>query len=190
MVMVHLVRHAPPRMDRSVPPWEWVLAPSAGEAAARLRDANVLPRDAWWVCSCEPKAVQTARLLTDLEVRLDPDLGEATRDAEFLGMDEFRGRVLRSFASPDASAAPGWEPLTTTTSRVVRAAERATSQAAGRDVVLVGHGTAQTMLVSALTGEPPDVPAWEEMLMPDHCALDVREADCAVVVAGWGTWAA
>jgi broad specificity phosphatase PhoE len=190
MVMVHLVRHAPPRMDRSAPPWEWVLAPSATEAAARLRDADVLPRDAWWVSSREPKAVQTARLLTDLEVHVDPDLGEATRDAEFLGMDEFTARVLRSFAAPDLPAAPGWEPLTATMSRVVRAAERAVWLAAGRDVVLVGHGTAQTMLVSALTGEPPDVPAWREMRMPDHCALDLREGDSAVVVAGWGAWSA
>jgi broad specificity phosphatase PhoE len=190
MVVVHLVRHAPPRIDRSAPPWEWTLAPSAAETASRLRDADVLPRDAWWVSSSEPKAVQTARLLTDLEVRLDPDLREAARDPVFLGMDEFNARVLRSFESPEAPAATGWEPLTATRSRVLLAAERAVEQAAGRDVVLVGHGTALTMLVSALRDEPPDVPAWVAMRFPDHCALVLQADGPALVAAAWGAWGA
>jgi broad specificity phosphatase PhoE len=186
--MVHLVRHAPPRMDRTAAPRDWVLAPSAAEAAGRLRDADVLPRAAWWVSSAEPKAVETAHLLTDLEVEVDPDLGEAVRDATFLGRDEFESRVLRSLESPDLPAAPGWERLATTRTRVLRAAERAIARAAGRDVVLVGHGTALTMLVSALTAEPPDVHAWLAMRLPDHCALADAGEGPMTMVDRWGAW--
>jgi hypothetical protein len=32
---------------------------------------------------------------------------------------------------------------------------------------LVGHGTAWTLLVAALTGEPPDLARWESLAMPD-----------------------
>lgn len=37
----------------------------------------------------------------------------------------------------------------------------------GDDVVLVGHGTAWTVLVAALTGRPPDLDAWAALRMPD-----------------------
>jgi broad specificity phosphatase PhoE len=35
------------------------------------------------------------------------------------------------------------------------------------DVVLVGHGTAWTVLVAELTGRPPDLARWESLAMPD-----------------------
>ena len=41
------------------------------------------------------------------------------------------------------------------------------------DVVLVGHGAAWTMLVSELTGRPPDLDRWATLRMPDVIALDV-----------------
>lgn len=40
------------------------------------------------------------------------------------------------------------------------------------DVVLVGHGTAWTLLVSHLTGRPPDLDRWESMEMPDVLTVD------------------
>ena len=35
------------------------------------------------------------------------------------------------------------------------------------DVVLVGHGTAWTLVVADLTGQPPDLDRWESLAMPD-----------------------
>jgi broad specificity phosphatase PhoE len=42
-----------------------------------------------------------------------------------------------------------------------------------RDVVLVGHGTAWTLVHAALIGEPPDLGAWAGLAMPD--VVEVRE---------------
>jgi broad specificity phosphatase PhoE len=207
--MLHLVRHASPRMDRSCPPWEWGLAPSARESADRLKDVGVLPGGAHWVSSSEPKAASTAALLTPTSIRLDDELREARRDPAFLDVEDFERLVLRSFADVEAPAADGWEPLAATRSRVVAAAAAAVTEAPGRDVVLVGHGTAMTMLVAALTGAGPDVPAWRAMRMPDHCALRwesvepppdqspeappgqraARAVPGALLVAEWGAWA-
>ncbi len=186
MVAMHLVRHGEPRQDATRPPWEWELSAGAAARVKALRRSGVLPAHALWVSSPEPKAASTAALLTDTPVRLDDDLREAGRDGELLATDAFLGRVLESFADLDSPAAPGWEPLRAAQARMVAVAERAVAEAGGRDVVLVGHGTAMTMLVTALTNTPPDVRGWQRMLLPDHCCLTGRGG----ITMPWGHWAA
>lgn len=184
MVVLHLVRHGEPHQDPQAPPWEWVLAPAAAMPVMLLRRSGVLPLDAVWVSSPEPKAASTARLLTEAVVRHDDDLREAFRDGRFLGAEIFQHRVLASFADLDSPAADRWEPLRDTRARMLRATQRAIAGAAGRNVVLVGHGTALTLLVSALTDCPPDVVAWQRMLMPDYCRLTWP----GEVTTSWGHW--
>jgi broad specificity phosphatase PhoE len=41
------------------------------------------------------------------------------------------------------------------------------------EVVLVGHGTAWTLLRSALSGEPPDLAWWAALGLPDACRCEV-----------------
>lgn len=185
MVELHLVRHARPRQDPHRPPWEWGLAPGAAVGIRRLRDSGVLPTDARWLSSSELKATATAALLTDADVPMDEDLREAVRSGEYVDRATFERRVSSSFADLATPAAPGWEPLVATRSRVVLAAQAAVAGAGGRDVVLVGHGTALTLLVAALTGTAPDVPAWRHMLFPDHCRLTWPDR----VMSPWGRWA-
>ncbi len=184
MVMLHLVRHARSAQDPGLPSWEWPLAEGAEVDAQRLRVAGVLPNQAVWVSSTETKAVATASLLTAAEVRQDGDLREAVRDPAWLRLEEFHALVLQCFAAPGESVRAGWEPLAVTEARVVAAARDSIARADGHDVVLVGHGTAWTMLVSGLTGEPPDVAGWDSMQMPDHCALEWPSR----IVAPWGSW--
>jgi broad specificity phosphatase PhoE len=187
MVDVHLVRHARSEPTPGHPASDWGLAPDAGVGVAALKAADVVPAGALWACSDEPKAVATARLLGGVDVRCEPALREAARDATWLAPDEWARLVLASFAEPDVSARGGWEPLTQTRARGVRATQSvvADARAAGRDVVLVGHGTAWTLLVAAMTGRSPDVHAWQNMRMPDHCALRWPDR----IVAPWGAWA-
>lgn len=184
MVVLHLVRHALSAQSSERPSWEWLLAPGAAEGAERLRTSGALPEQARWVSSPEPKAVSTAGLLTRTEVHPDDGLREALRDPAWLDRDEFERLVLLSFAHPDVSVRDGWEPLAMTRERVARAARRAVRAADGADVVLVGHGTALTMLVSALTGAQPDVAAWQAMRMPDHCSVAWPDR----VLSAWGAW--
>lgn len=176
MGTLHLVRHGRPARDPAVAPALWSLAPGAGDDVERLRGAGVLPTDAVWVSSSEPKAVATARLLTP-SLQLDDGLREAARTSEWLAEAHFEHAVRQSFAAPTTAARPGWEPLAQTRRRVVRTAHLVLARSGDRDVVLVGHGTAWTLLVAALTGAPPDVEVWTSMPMPDHCALDRRGTD-------------
>jgi broad specificity phosphatase PhoE len=59
---------------------------------------------------------------------------------------------------------------------VVRAVRRLRADHDG-DLAMVGHGTAWTALVAALTGRAPDLDAWERLAMPDLWVLDTPPAE-------------
>ncbi len=170
--MLFLVRHGLPVVDPDRSPEQWPLDPAGHPDVLALRASGRLPSSARWFSSPERKAHDTARLLTDEPVTVVDDLAEHRRGAHwFDGAGEFRAAVRRAFTSPDAAAVPGWEPLAATRARVVAAVRRILDDASG-DIVLVGHGTAWTVLVAALTGSPPDLEAWERLEMPDVWSLD------------------
>ena len=167
---LHLVRHGRPAMVRGVPAAEWELDPAAYDDVWALRSSGRLPERAAWFCSAEPKAMQTAQLLTDAEVGVVPDLGEHVRSGEWI--DDFAGTVRRAFEHPGLPAADGWEPLDACRARVVPAVRRVLDVHGVDDVVLVGHGTAWTLVVAELTGQPPDLERWSALAMPDLMTVE------------------
>ncbi len=188
-MMLHLVRHGRPAVDTGKPARTWRLHVDARYDVKRLRDSGALPPRAVWYSSPEPKALETAVLLHPSGIEVLEDLREAERGPVWLGGDEFVTSVRRSFETEDAPGAATWEPLAATRRRVVVAAGSAIRQARvtkpGHDVVLVGHGTAWTLLVADLTGSAPDLDSWEQMTMPDHWGIDL---DAGAVVSRWGQW--
>jgi broad specificity phosphatase PhoE len=110
-------------------------------------------------------------LLTDGEVGVVEDLREHVRESTEW-VEDFADAVRRAFAVPDAMAAPGWEPLDQCRDRVVRAVEGILSAHAQGDVVLVGHGTAWTLVGAALTGSEPDLDRWRALTMPDLLVVE------------------
>jgi len=159
-----LVRHGRPLIDRSRPADQWLLDPAYADDVRALRPR--LPDHAAWYASPEPKAIGTAQLLTDDPVEVVADLREhERRTADW--MPDFEGVVRRAFEHPDMSAYDGWEPLEDTRRRVVLAVEGILDVNPTRDVVLVGHGTAWTLLRAAIDGEPPDLDAWARLALPD-----------------------
>ena len=85
---------------------------------------------------------------------------------------DFRAAVRRVFTEPDVAAVPEWEPLAATRERLLPAVRRILAAHPGEDIVLVGQGTAWTLLVSELTASPPDLDAWAALRMPDVWRLD------------------
>ena len=80
--------------------------------------------------------------------------------------------VSRCFEEPGRSAHPGWEPLDACRERVVRAVEGILAAYGDDDVVLVGHGTAWTVLAAALTATEPDLDRWRALQMPDLVVVE------------------
>ena len=167
-----LVRHGRSAPRPGTPPHLWELDPAGFDDVWALRESGRLPARAVWFCSPEPKAIATAQLLTEADVGVLDDLREHVR---LTGdrLDDFTGTVRRAFDHPDLPAYDGWEPLAECRARVVPAVRRVLDVHAGEDVVLVGHGTAWTVLVAALTGTPPDLDRWERLATPDLIVLPV-----------------
>lgn len=115
----------------------------------------------------------------------DDALRESYRPAEaYATVEQFSAAVRRSLRAPDAPVAAGWEPAASTGARVVAAAHELLARRPAQ-LVLVGHGTAWTLLVAALTGCPPDLDSWEAMALPDRCGLDVGGDGRGRLVQPW-----
>jgi broad specificity phosphatase PhoE len=163
-VALFLVRHGRPLIDPGRPAHDWALDPAYDDDVRALRPR--LPADAAWFSSPEPKAMLTARLLTEQPIEIVPDLREHERHTTDW-IEDFEPVVARAFARPDLSAYDGWEPLADTRRRVLAATGRILATHAGKDIVLVGHGTAWTLLRAALSGTEPNLAAWAALAMPD-----------------------
>ena len=162
--MLYLVRHGRVLIDRARPAHQWALDPAHADDVRALRPR--LPEHAAWFSSPEPKALATARLLTDEPIEVVGDLREHERNSTDW-VDDLGAVVRRAFDHPEVPAYPGWEPLETTRRRVVTAVEGILDQHPDHDVVLVGHGTAWTLVRAELTGEPPDLDWWMGLSLPD-----------------------
>jgi len=172
-VSLHLVRHGHPTLDPAVPARRWRLDHSRVDEVRALRTSGQVPAAAVWCTSPEMRALETSRALTSGPVAVVDDLREHDRDAGWV--EDFDGTVARAFATPDAPAVPGWEPLRSCAVRVVAAYERLRGEHPSAPLVLVGHGTAWTLLVAHLRGLPVDgalLPRWRSWHMPDVVALD------------------
>lgn len=170
-MVLYLVRHGRPVIDPSVPASRWVLDPGHEHLVAELAARAPWPADAVWFTSPEPKAARTARLLAGRDVPVVDDLREHERRTTGL-LPDFVDAVDEAFANPCSEIRPGWEPIAQTQSRVVAAARRILEEHRGRDVVLVGHGTAWTLLAAFLTGTEPDLAKWQALTMPDVVTVE------------------
>jgi broad specificity phosphatase PhoE len=167
---LYLVRHGRPTVDPSLPASEWILDPGHEDDVVALGVSGGLPGGAAWFTSPEPKAARTAELLAGRQVGVVHDLREHDRTAGWV--EDFPGTVAEAFARPDEVVHDGWEPLTRTRQRVGAAVRRILAEHVGRDVVLVGHGTAWTLLVAELTGAEPDLDRWRGLSMPDVIVVE------------------
>ncbi|MGZ8736617.1 MAG: histidine phosphatase family protein [Nocardioides sp.] len=192
-----LVRHGRSDVDVATPPETWGLHPDGLLDIEALGASGRIPDDAAWYSSPEPKALGTAHLLAHLcgsdtdesatggttahecgcgAVMVVPELAEHRRAVRwFEDADEFRAAVRRAFEEPESPAVPEWEPLADLGDRLLPAVRRILDSHPGTDVVLAGHGTAWTLLVSELTGAPPDLDAWAALRMPDVWMVDRGE---------------
>lgn len=169
--MLYLVRHGRPLVEPGLMPSAWELDPAGFDAIWALRESGRLPDHARWYASSEPKAIATAHLLTDGEVGIVEGLCEQVRETGDW-LDDFEAVVRRAFADPDRPAHPGWEPLAVTRERVVTAVRLLLGDHPGEDLVLVGHGTAWTVVAAELTGGEPDLDRWSGLGMPDVIDVD------------------
>lgn len=86
-------------------------------------------------------------------------------------LDDLRSIVDRAFANPSVPALDGWETLDACTARVTTTVADIRATHPDDDLVLVGHGTAWTLLVAEITGTEPNLAALRAMAFPDLIVL-------------------
>lgn len=166
-----LVRHAEPEIDPTREASTWELAPGQEEQLKTI--AAQLPDGARYFSSPEPKALATARMLTPEPVEVVADLREHERGAAWI--DDYEGTVMRALLRPIESAHEGWDTCFRTQQRVVAATQRLLDRLPGKDLVLVGHGIAWTLLIADFTETDADPESWAALGMPDLVVLQPPE---------------
>lgn len=198
---VHLVRHGLPLVDTEAAASSWALDPAGARAVRDLRTSGRLPDRATWFCSPEPKARETARILTDDTIEVVDGLREQVR-LHVGWIDDFDVVLADAFARPERPAYEGWEPLDATRRRAADAVRGLLHEHPKGDLVLVGHGTSLALVAAELTGTPvnplapaamgfPDVVTIEMSSESDPAPLSVRAvlaASAALTLAEFATW--
>lgn len=179
---IHLVRHGRPEVEQDRPAAAWHLAPDAVEDVQRLRLSGRLPERARWLSSPEPKARETAALLTDGPVEVVDGFAEQVR-LHGGWVPDLAAVRRQAFARPKDSVHEGWEPLATTARRVDTATREVLTRHPEEDLVIVGHGTAFALLAAALTHRRPDPEMPEAMGFPDVVTIELRRRPPAALVS-------
>lgn len=173
-MVLHLIRHGRPVVVPGTPAPRWELDPAHERDIAERAPRGTWSDDAAWFTSPEPKAARTAFLLAGRNVDVIDDLREHDR-GEGAWVKDFQGAMAEAFAQPDSAARFGWETLSETRGRVVEAVREIVAACPGRDVVLVGHGTAWTLLAAELTGTEPDLERWRTLAMPGVIVVEIDD---------------
>lgn len=163
---VHLVRHALPLIVTDAASSEWQLDPGGLDAVRALRRSSRLPERATWFSSPEPRAKETADLLSDEPIEVVPGLRGQVR-LHVGWIDDFAGVVRAAYAEPERSAYDGWEPLAATRARAAEAVRRLLREHPRGDLVIVGHGTCLSLVAAELTGTEPNPRTPTAMGFPD-----------------------
>lgn len=129
--------------------------------------------------SDETRTLETADIFSrhlGVPVEIDRELRDISRPkGEFLPVAAFQETMEAFFARPGESARPGWEPALTAQARLARAfAAQIGCQEARRDVLIVGHGAAGTLLLCDRGGTPISRDCFEPTGGGNLFAVDCR----------------
>ncbi len=181
-----LVKHAAPRVDPALPPPTWSLSDQGRAVCVPLAAALRAFAPAFAVASTEPKAVETARLVSAA-------LGVPLETAE--GLHEQERGTLPFFADPAAFAAWAKDMFARPSERVLagESADEAHSRFATAlaevlerrprgNAVVVTHGTVISLLVARALGSDPFA-LWSGLALPSFVALSLPRLELA---GSWG----
>jgi broad specificity phosphatase PhoE len=172
------IRHAESRIDPGSPPHEWTLTDEGRDGAARI--APMLERftPGRLLVSPEPKAVQTARVLS-ARLELDPECLDGLREQDRTGVPlfgtqgEFERYVAEVLSSPTARLL-GPESAEEADQRFSAQLDDALCRYPENCLAFVSHGTVMSLFVGRSAGiEPYDL--WRRLGMPSYLALSWPE---------------
>jgi broad specificity phosphatase PhoE len=190
MQPLFLVRHAPVKVDLSIPAHEWQLSAEGYTLAERLAALPIFAglRTVW--ASPEPKAQATAKPLAHhyaASLLVHPDLSELRRSpTNIADREAYETAVRQAFANPETSVA-GWERAAHAQRRIVGCVLELAAQTR-EPMAVVSHGLVLSLLLAHLRGQSQvDFAEWRSIPLP---ALAIVDADTWRVAAPFRSVAA
>jgi broad specificity phosphatase PhoE len=171
-----LVKHSQPEIVETIPATEWVLSQEGKTRAYRLGERLKLFSPEVVISSSEPKAVQTARIISQ-SVGLPVQTMEALREHDrsntsFLTKQEFASRIQEFFERPDELVF-GSETADQAHDRFSSAVKSILHEVPDQTFLIVAHGTVISLFVARLTGVSA-FSLWAELGLPSFVVVDMR----------------
>jgi broad specificity phosphatase PhoE len=163
-----LVRHAPSKIDPSLPPYMWGLTQAGRDLCSQLAEYLALHEPEVIITSEEPKAIQTGELVArelGIVCLQAQGLHEHRRQKDsLLDLKEFQAKIKALFAQPDQLVF-GLETANEALARFTSALETLMSNRSERVVAVVSHGTVMSLYYGAFSGQDPWA-FWQSLGMP------------------------
>ena len=179
-----LVKHAKPEVVPDVSSEQWHLSPQGKQQCVPLADALARHEPAVIVSSTEPKAVETAKILSErLNVphETGSDLFEHDRsNVPHMRSGEFISHVELFFRQPDELVL-GLESGNEAEARFRAAVENVVARHASGNVAIVSHGTVIALFLAADAKErfrlwrQLGLPSFAVVSLPDYKLLETVE---------------
>jgi broad specificity phosphatase PhoE len=172
-----LVKHAMPEIAAGLPSSQWQLSAEGREAAATL----AVHLDPYMPCrmfaSSEPKAVQTAQVLSDragIEFEIRGDLAEHDRsNVPLLSDEDFASGMAEFFRIPDRCVF-GTETADQAYARFASAVDDILGCRPEQNTVVVSHGTVISLFVARHLAIDPYV-IWQGLGLPSFISMTLPD---------------
>lgn len=178
MPQIVFVRHAAPTISDDQPPADWPLSATGRESALALSTSlnrRFAGRRVAVVASAETKAIETAELLGQGEVRVEPRFGEVTKPWYEASTDHHHA-ASRYLRGEDLA---GWEHRHEAIARFESALQDV--QEFDADVALVAtHGTVLSLWAGRHIEGLDPVAFWLGLKMPDVRVLGIEPTGLAL----------
>lgn len=170
------VRHSLVDRVDGVPARKWNLSGTGRIRARGLVDKLIEFRPEVIVSSDEPKAEQTAEIVSEclgLKYSVEKNLHEHDRrQVPYLTNDEFQSLVQEFFTKPDTLVF-GNETANQALLRFRGAVNLVLDSSDTKTILIVSHGTVISLFVSWLTGQS-GYSFWKELGLPSFVVLDLQ----------------
>lgn len=177
-----LIKHARPQIDPNRPSEEWQLGDEGRRGATSLVDKLRPYEFDRLFSSAEPKALQTAQILSremDRPVEQFPDLHEHDRrDVPHMDSREFISLIALFFKEPNRLVL-GNETANEAAARFEAAVDRLLEKTTG-DVAIVSHGTVISLFAQRRAHQEPFA-LWRRMGLPSFIVLETPEGRVAEI---------
>lgn len=172
-----LIKHSLPVMDTSVPAAQWQLSDEGRQRCALLVRAITSYAPGQVVCSCEPKARETGKLVA-AQLRIPWQVAENLHEHErpqagLLSQQDFHNKIEEFFKHPDQLLF-GAETAHQAQSRFCRALDGLLAEYQEQNLAVVAHGTVISLFMAHATGMAA-FPLWRRLGLPAAVVLSLPD---------------